>query len=91
MIPTEEENPDGLNQRYNVTKANGEPCDPRAVYFVLRLDSYGDDPEHIEACRAAAKTYYEKCPDYLEKVRYELFRLVQKLKRVPFENPRRAP
>lgn len=88
MIPTEQENPDGLNQRYNITKANGDPCDPRAVYFVLRLDSYGDDPEHIEACRRAAKTYYENAPGHMEQVAFELFRLTRKLMKVPFENPR---
>lgn len=90
MIPTEQENPDGLNQRYIITKADGSPCDPRAVYFVLRLDSYGDDPEHIEACRAAAKTYYERCPGHLEKMSFELFQLVRRLMKVPFEKARKS-
>lgn len=57
MLPTEKENPSGLYQRYVITKANGEPVDPEAIYFVLRIDSHGDDWAHIEACRAAARAY----------------------------------
>ena len=57
MIPTIAANPVGLHRRYNVTKANGEPCDPNAVYFVLRLDDNGDDDTHLIACREAARAY----------------------------------
>lgn len=39
MIPTQEENPKGLHQRYVVSKTNGEPVDETAEYFILRLDS----------------------------------------------------
>jgi len=56
-IPTQEENPTGLHQRYVVQKADGTPTDRNAVYFVLRLDGGGSDPEHIHACRKAAFTY----------------------------------
>ena len=52
MLPTESENPNGLHARYIVTKASGEPCDPEAVYFVLRLDRGGDDPIHIQGAEA---------------------------------------
>jgi len=41
---------DRLYRKYNITKADGSPCDAEAQYFVLRLDT---DP----AARAAAITY----------------------------------
>lgn len=56
-IPTKQLNPRGLHQRYVVTKADGEPVDPMATYFVLRLDHFGRDGLHIAACRAAARAY----------------------------------
>lgn len=56
-IPKAIENPDGLHQRYVLEKSNGESVDPRAVYFVLRLDEFGSDPEHIRACRQALWSY----------------------------------
>ena len=40
----------GIYKKYLVSKVNGEPVDPEAHYFVLRLDK---DP----AARAAARTY----------------------------------
>lgn len=63
QIPTIEQNPNGLHQRYNVTKANGEPTDPMATYFVLRLDGMGRDHHHIQACRAAARAYVKAIND----------------------------
>ena len=54
-FPTPEQNPEGLNARYCVTKADGS-FDPAAVYFVLRLDLEGDDPEWTKECRFAART-----------------------------------
>ena len=56
-MPTESENPYGLHRRYKIRKADGSKCDPNAIYFVLRLDSEGDDFGHISACRAAARAY----------------------------------
>lgn len=40
--------------KYNITKADGTPCDESADYFVLRLDT---DPH----ARAAARAYSESC------------------------------
>jgi len=54
-IPTREEKPTGLHQRYRVEKLEGE-TDPRAVYLALRLDEHGTDPKWIEHCREAART-----------------------------------
>lgn len=56
-IPPKQANPHGLHKRYIVTKADGEPVDPMATYFVLRLDHFGRDGLHVAACRAAAKAY----------------------------------
>lgn len=55
-IQTKSENPTGLHQRYKVEKIEG-PKDPRAEYFVFRLDKYGDDLQHIKACRKAIEVY----------------------------------
>lgn len=60
MIPSKDENPNGLHIRYNVAKANGSPTDPRAEYFVLRLDQFGDDPSHTAASRKAVLKYADE-------------------------------
>lgn len=36
----------GLDNKYIITKKNGNPIDPEAVYFVLRLDK---DPHALNA------------------------------------------
>lgn len=80
-IPPKEANPNGLHQRYNVTKTNGEPVDPLATYFVLRLDSHGRDWQHIQASRHAAREYARltvKVP-YLRKMAEDLLALVDNL------------
>lgn len=83
MFPAKKDNPDGLHQRYIVTKADGEPVDPEAIYFVLRLDGKGDDKLHIEACREAALAYADFVQSgqakHLAKVGQELRNLVQLL------------
>ncbi len=94
MIPSREEKPFGLHRRYNVTKADGTPCGPNAVYFVLRLDGNGDDARHIEACRAAAKAYaafVRKLPDnwaYLREVGHDLNELVHRIEKDELEEQR---
>jgi hypothetical protein len=82
-IPRASDNPNGLHQRYIVRKANGEPADPMATYFVLRLDRFGDDGQHIAACRAAARAYADyvtsgEC-SHLARVGAELRTLVDNL------------
>lgn len=64
-IPVEQENPNGLHQRYEIYKSSGEPVDPNAEYFVLRLDLGGNDPKHIQACRQAIRTYAVAIQDHL--------------------------
>lgn len=50
----------GLEQKYIITKKNGHPVDPKAVYFVLRLDQ---DPNAIKAILAYAVSVGEKNPE----------------------------
>jgi len=57
LLPTQQENPDGLHGRYWIRKADGRLCDPDAIYFVLRLDKGGSDPAHLKAGRFAARMY----------------------------------
>jgi len=44
----------GLYGKYIIQKRSGEPVDPQAVYFTLRLDT---DPH----ARAAVQAYAESC------------------------------
>lgn len=57
-IPTKEQNPKGLHQRYIVTHADDTKDDPEALYFVLKLNS--KDPVHKRACRKAAWAYVDE-------------------------------
>jgi hypothetical protein len=77
MLPTREENPDGLHQHYHITKADGSPYDPSAIYFVLRLDKYARDPAHAEACRKAALCYADNAPPHLRMLAADLRRYVE--------------
>lgn len=58
----------GLYQRYVVSKSDGTPIDPKAEYFILRLDPFGSDPWHINAGRAAVLLYAQ----IIEKILPEL-------------------
>lgn len=71
-MKTQAENPNGLHLRYVVQKANGEPVDPRARYFVLRYDNNGDDPAHIAACRLALLAYANAIKPHLPQLSMEL-------------------
>jgi len=71
-IPTQDENPDGLHQRYRIEKADGSPVEYGSEYFVLRLDDGGSDPNHIEACKAAVLRYSEKIKDHIPQLATDL-------------------
>lgn len=43
----------GWDKRYIIQKRNGEPIDPKAIYFVLRLDK---DPHALVAMKAYGKS-----------------------------------
>ena len=57
MIPTKEENPTGLFQRYNISRTDGTEINPNAEYFILRLDGHSKDKSHVTACRLAVLAY----------------------------------
>lgn len=72
MIPTREENPNGLHQRYVVSKTSENPVDEGAEYFVLRVDKNGKDPKHVAACRKAVLKYAEEIADHLPELSKDL-------------------
>lgn len=71
-IPTQAENPQGLHQRYIISKVDGSPLDEGAEYFVLRLDDGGGDPNHIKACREAVLCYARNIATKLPKLAQDL-------------------
>ncbi len=75
-ILSEAESPEGLHMRYIVTKANGDPVDPDAFYFVLRIDSGGDDRRHLKACHEAALVYCDHIEEFLPDLAKDLRRRV---------------
>ena len=80
-VPSIEENPKGFHRRYIVSKANGEPVDPDAIYFVLRVDNGGDDSLHICACQSALRTYAECAmrTNHLKQLGEELWSMLNEL------------
>lgn len=69
-IPTQTENPEGLHSRFVIRKITGwrkegfegwraitKAADPKAEYFVMRLDESGSDINHIKACRIGIHAY----------------------------------
>jgi len=71
-MKTEQENPNGLHRKYIVTKANGEPVDPRAEYFLLRTDKYAKDQMHVAACIKALLVYADEIEPHLPQLAKEL-------------------
>lgn len=71
-MKTQTENPNGLHLRYIVKKANGGPVDPRAEYFVLRVDAHASDPKHAAACRKALMTYADEIEQHIPQLAAEL-------------------
>jgi len=64
----------GLYQKYIIEKADGSPTDPKAVYFVLRLDT---DP----AAREAASAYASACQEANSQLASDLWALVDEIER----------
>ncbi len=83
-IPSVEENPLGFHRRYQVIKHGETQEDPDATYIVLRVDSNGDDRDHIEFSRAAVRRYCEQVfrrpPEHpLRKMAEELWFLINQI------------
>jgi len=63
----------GLYDRYNVTKKIGYN-DPKAEYFVMRLDEHGDDAKHINACRKAILVYAEAIAEHIPQLSEDILK-----------------
>lgn len=72
MIPTKEENPNGLHLKYYISKVDGTPIDPEAEYFILRLDENATDLRHVNACRQAICTYAKAMQEFLPELANDL-------------------
>ena len=72
MIPTKEENPNGLHLKYYITKVDGTPVDPDAEYFLLRLDEKSTDLRHVNACRQAVCTYANAIQEFFPELAKDL-------------------
>ena len=57
----------GLYRKYIITKADGSPTDPKADYFVLRLDT---DPRARHAARTYARDVESKNPELAADIRH---------------------
>lgn len=70
MTISEKDKNRGWSPRYKITKLDGKPVDPKAEYFVLRLDE--SDP-HGVACRAALRTYANTIRPHIPKLAEDIF------------------
>jgi len=71
MIKTREENPDGLHQKYLISKVDGSDIDTEAEYFVLRIDKAGER-NHVNACLKALKVYSNEIENSIPKLANDL-------------------
>lgn len=81
-LPTQSDNPSGLHARYQIKKWVRSPYfnneyiaqepNENAEYFVLRLDVYGKDIEHIKACRIGINAYADAIYNHLPDLSNEL-------------------
>jgi hypothetical protein len=83
-IPTQDENPTGLHQRYYIQKivpATGffgdagfdlTPTDEGSEYFVMRLDEGGRDRNHIKACRIGVHAYADAIEPFIPELAKDL-------------------
>lgn len=55
-----------IYKKYKITKSSGEPVDPNAQYFVLRIDT---DPAARAALLAYADQIQDTLPEFAEQLR----------------------
>ena len=63
----------GLYNKYNLSKSNGNPLDDNSEYFVLRLDANGEK-HHVDASRKAILTYAKEIEEYLPQLSEDLIK-----------------
>lgn len=71
MIPSKDQNPNGLHVQYRLFKADMSETAP-GDYFVLRLDDGCKDPAHTAACRKALMTYANEIEAHLPQLAADL-------------------
>lgn len=83
-MKTQKENPNGLHSRYEVKKIipfidrNGNQrygtaaTDPKAEYFILRLDLQASDINHLKACRIGVHAYADAIEHHLPQLASDL-------------------
>ncbi len=71
----------GLYNRYIVEKRSTQNIDPNAIYFVLRLDRFGDDEAWTKNCRGAARVLAAFMPTHLKEMGKDLEALINKIER----------
>ncbi len=64
----------GLIHKYNITKTDGTPVNPKAKYFILRLDKHQSDPIHRKACLKAIIYYATEIAEHLPALSKDLKR-----------------
>lgn len=67
------ENPDGLYNKYLISKVDGSPINPENIYFVLKLkDVEASNQAHIAASRKAALVYANEIESCLPQLAADL-------------------
>lgn len=65
----------GYYEKYNLSKKDGSPMDPKANYFVLRFDK---NDAWGEACREAMKTLAVRVEDTYPELALDIYDMLRK-------------
>lgn len=71
MLPTKEENPNGLYQKYELKHTDGSPIDPCNEYFILKVCGVGNI-DHMIASRIAIRAYADAIKDAMPELAADL-------------------
>ena len=71
MLKSKEETPNGLHNKYVISRTDGTPINPANVYFILKLEGEGD-PIHMEACRKAVLKYADEIENHIPQLAKDL-------------------
>lgn len=71
VLKSEEENPNGLFNKYVISRTDGTPINPENIYFLLKLEGEGD-PIHIEACQKAVLKYADEIESHIPQLAKDL-------------------
>lgn len=65
---------EGLYKKYIISKPNDGWVDPKAEYFVFRLDDNCKDKVHLNACRQAMGTYWKNIKEDKPQLANDIFK-----------------